>query len=715
MNLARILEQSADELPRVHLRKGPPRLHPRLVVREHQERDDKVYTLLIPGGRPPHYFRLNEMQYRIVTLFNGERMPEDVVQVAKSTLGISLTLDDVEKFVRMMDDGQFWYRTPQEESVALCEQLMEKRQQRLKKDYGDLSKIILWSFDPDRAVTWVNKHFGWIYSRWFSIWSVFMLVVALIILGSHWREVWGDTLEYYHLVGRGIGHTVNFFLAFLVLGTMHEFAHGVTAKRAGGGVHRMGAMLIYMAPCVFCDVSEAWVYGGRKERILTIFWGVWSEVVLCTYAAVVWWLTPSGTFLHQWAYLLILSGGIFCVLLNWNPLAKMDGYFMMTEYFRIYDVKVLATEWLLSWIRVRVFHMPGSVQPMSRTRAICYSVYAMLAGAYSYFLLLFFCRILYHILYYYTPQWAIVPAGLLAYKTFKGRLKKLGKFMKELYVDKKEMLRAHRKPIIAVAAGLLIFGLLPLRRETVQERFMLEPVQRAVLRAQVPGRVLSIGVQEGQRVTAGTTVALVHDLDVERDTARTAADYQVATSRAFDTQLRYADFGSAQQRLHETATAYGAARDKEHGLTVTSPISGVVITPRVRDLMGTYISAGALIAEVSDVSTLRARIFVPDHEMDKLQYIHDVALRMDSRWLSVPGTVESISPASQTPEAGLMATPDYQGIRLPEFFAVTVAVANPGMELRDGTTGLAKIHGRRRSILGIVFDPVLTAFARRLW
>ncbi|MGZ6265259.1 MAG: HlyD family efflux transporter periplasmic adaptor subunit, partial [Bdellovibrionota bacterium] len=154
---------------------------------------------------------------------------------------------------------------------------------------------------------------------------------------------------------------------------------------------------------------------------------------------------------------------------------------------------------------------------------------------------------------------------------------------------------------------------------------------------------------------------------------------------------------------------------KEQQLTVTSPIAGVVITPRLHDLLGSYVAEGKEIAEVVDTSSVRARIFVPEYEMQKLRAIHDVSLRMDSQWGGVAGTVASVSPAAQQPDAGLVAKADYEGIKLPDFFVVTVALANPRGEFRDGMTGTAKIHGRRRSLLGILFEPVITAAARRLW
>jgi hypothetical protein len=46
---------------------------------------------------------------------------------------------------------------------------------------------------------------------------------------------------------------------------------------------------------------------------------------------------------------------------------------------------------------------------------------------------------------------------------------------------------------------------------------------------------------------------------------------------------------------------------------------------------------------------------------------------------------------------------------------VTVEVTNRDGRWRDGLTGTAKIHGDRRSVFGILLEPVVAAAARRVW
>jgi multidrug resistance efflux pump len=355
------------------------------------------------------------------------------------------------------------------------------------------------------------------------------------------------------------------------------------------------------------------------------------------------------------------------------------------------------------------------LESVSWRRAIGYSVYAVLAGMYSYFLLLFFVRVLYHILYFYSPQWAFLPAGLLALRIFRSRIRKFGIFMKELYLAKREWLLVRRPRLVVAAVALLVLGIVPLRRVQVREPFIAEPVQRAVVRAQVPALVTSVAVMEGQRVDKGAEIARLEDVSVQSETARATANFRTAEAVARDAQLNYTGYAEAAQRLREAGTKLALARDKQQRLSLVSPVAGVVVTPRVGDIAGSYVGAGTTIAEIADMSAVRARIFVPEYEMKDLNHIHDVVLRFDSSWTSVPAKLVAISPASEVPDEALVARAGYKGMKLPEFFVVTVELANPSGTVRDGMTGTARIYAERRGIIPTVLEPLTTAIARRFW
>jgi putative peptide zinc metalloprotease protein len=716
MNLSRILENALPDLPPQRPAESFPCMHPRHVAREHDEREGRMVLVIIPGG-PAYYFRFTQIQYYLACLFDGKRSYAEIAELFTRNTGTPLAAENVKEFGEALDKSQFWYKLPQEESISLCHELMDKRHKQLKRkqsQHFDISIIELVYFDPDKYLTWIHQKLKWIYTPWYTAVQLAMVVVMFIILGARWGEVWSDSVSFYNFAHKGLADVAEFFAIFLLLGVVHETAHGMTCKHYGGESHRMGVFLMYLVPGVFCEVMEVYVYGGRWQRIITVAAGAWSEIMVCSYISVVWWFTAPGTWLHDFCYKLILSGGILCVLINWNPLARMDGYYIISELFRFFDLKGQSTEYLSSLVRKHIFRMPVTVPVLPPLRRVGFATYAFLSGLYSYSLMLFFVRILYRIVYNFSPQWAFLPAAALAGVIFKGRIKKFGKFLKEFYMDKRELMRAHWRELAVAGAVVVALCLIPLRRESVEGRFVLEPLQRAVLRAQVPGTVEQIMADEGEHVLAGAVIARLRDLGVQGRAAHSASEYRVATARATEAELRYADYGAAElyrQQLHE---ALRAANDQEARLAVRSPISGVVLTPHVHDWLGARLVAGAEIAEVADLSSMRARIFVPEPDMQKLRQVHRTVLRMDSLWRPRVATSLSISPVSGEVEPGLMAAVKYQGMHPPAFFSVEALVTNDG-SLRDGMTGIAKIYGPRRSFAMLLLEPVWNAVARRLW
>lgn len=716
MNLSQVLRTALPELPPQHKPDRPPRVHPNLVAREHMERDGIYVRSIIPGG-PAHYFRMTKLQHQVAMMFDGNRTYADVAALCATELKTQVSTDDIKQFAEMLEREEFFYKTPQEESAMLAFELAEQRQKAIKRKHVhiDPTTIELYYFNPSRMLDWIYARFKWMYSPWWFLWSLVMIGVMFVILGTHWTTLWNDSIYFYNLTAQPLWHVFEFFAIFLVLGFMHECAHGMSCHHYGGKSHKMGFFLMYLTPGVFCDAAEAFVRAGRWGRIVTVAAGIWSEIVLCSYLSVVWWLTPAGSTIHNLAYIFILSGGIFAILVNWNPLSRMDGYFIFCDILRFHDLKGQSTAYLVGIIRKYIFHMPATVAALPPWRRIGFVVYALLSGAYCYFLLAAFCRITYRVMRFYWPLWAFVPATLLALLIFRSRIKKLIKFVRELYLDKREVMRKNLKVLAVAGAAALVLLSLPLRHEYVEEHFVLEPVQRAVVRTEVPGRVLEVLADEGQRVNPGDTIVRMRDLSLESVSAQAAADYAVAAAHATDAQLRYSDFGAAEQTRMQFAVNSRIAREQEAKLDVQTPILGTVVTPRVRDLLGSYAVAGTQIAEIADLSSMRARVYVPESEMRKLGVLTGNSVRMESDWTTLHGKFASISPSSRDLAPGLVPPPIYAGIRVPAYFTVDIVLPNADGHLRDGMTGIAKIYGGRRSMLASLLQPIIDAFARRLW
>ncbi|NHC47564.1 hypothetical protein [Motilibacter aurantiacus] len=113
-------------------------------------------------------------------------------------------------------------------------------------------------------------------------------------------------------------------LALIVGATMtHELAHAGSLTHAGHRVPRLGFMLMYGSPAMFCDVSEAWRLPPRR-RVLVALAGARVHLFVAGVAgAVVAASGPGG--LRQVAAM-AAAGNLVMAFVNLCPFVKFDGY-----------------------------------------------------------------------------------------------------------------------------------------------------------------------------------------------------------------------------------------------------------------------------------------------------------------------------------------------------------------------------------------------------
>jgi putative peptide zinc metalloprotease protein len=715
MNLAEALNAALPELPQVR-RKGFPKLDPRLLAREHVEGGVPVVVANLRGTTD--LYRFTPEQWALTQLFDGERSYQQIADLYTAQSGTVLGEPDVKQFAETLESTGFWYKTPQERNIALSQKLAEKRGQYTRKrfKFGDVSRIIVGHWDPDAYLDRAYLRLKFVYSRWFTLVTLALFAFMVYVFIDRWGEIGADTLRYYTFSTKGLSDLAEFWILFFIMAGLHETSHGITCKHYGGQVHQMGFHLIFLTPAFFVDVTEAWVFADHWQRLVTIISGIWVEMIACALATVVWWGTAPATFVHDLAYKFMLITGVAVVLVNMNPLIKLDGYYFFTELIGIADLKEKSTAFVSSWVKKQVWKLPVEVEWVPPRRRVIYVIYALASGAYSYMLLLLVVRFAYNVLRRFTPEWAFVPAFALAYFIFRSRIRTLVTFMDTVYLDKQEKVRAwltpRRRSVLGIVA--LVFLLLPIWRETVDARLLLEADQRAVIRAAAPGRVQRVLVEEGQSVRAGEPVAYLRNLKLEGDAAKALADYQVEAARATQAQLRYEDYAAAEQLKRQGAERLRTLQEQTAALEIRSPIAGRVVSSRVHDLLGSYLPAGKEVAEVADLSLLRARLYVPQSQIRDLHPGQEVRVQVTGFWRSRPARVASLAATDSQIAAGLMAAEAYKGIRPPPYYTVTLIVANDG-SMSDGMTGTAKIMMRHFSLLGFFWRQFREFLGRKFW
>jgi putative peptide zinc metalloprotease protein len=713
MNLSEVLNVALPELPARRI-KGYPRLHPKLVMREHIEDGSPTMVGVVSGGT--YVYRFNLDQWSLVQLFDGQRSYREVAELFQQQTGMAVDEAQVQELAGSLEDLEFWYKTPLEKNVTATQKLADQRQKRIKKKTIDMGQLVIASWDPDTHISKLYNSVKFVYSRWFVCGVLGMFAIMAAIFISGWTEIWKDTVQYYTFTDKGAADLAEFWLLFCGLGFFHESAHAVTCKHFGGQVHNMGFMLIYFSPAFFADISEVYVYGSKWPRVAAIFAGIWVELMFCAAATVVWWGTPAGSPIHDFTYKVMLITGVAVVLMNLNPLIKLDGYYLLGELVGIPTIKENSTEYLSSWVKRNLFRLPVDVPYHSSHRRVLFSIYALLSGLYSYTLMFAIVRFSYNVFSRFSPEWSFIPSCVLAFVIFKGRLRTFTRFMKDLYLDKTEMIRrllGGRRGFTA-AALILVAVFVPIWPENVEGRFLVQAQNRAVVRAPVAGQVTQIMTAEGMLVAAGAPILRLENLRLQQESNKAQADLKTAEADVREAQSSFSGLGAARAEQAADLERGRSLAAQMAALDISSPMAGTVVTPALKNLVGSFVSEGSELAEVDDTKSLQASIFVPEFEIHKVSPEATCSLKLASLFWPVQGRVSSIAPTSSDIASGLISLEKYKGSAPPRYYVAIVPINNPG-ELRPGMSGDAKIRVARQSLAGFVWKTVREFAQRKLW
>jgi putative peptide zinc metalloprotease protein len=715
MNLSEALDAALPEIPRTRLsRRNPPRLDPELIVRE--DVSDGEPIVAVYQRSTANLLRLKPTQWQLAQLFDGVRTYEEIAHMFEAETEIPLSPEEVRTFAENMGEGGFWYQNPQEKNIAMNEKLAAQRSRRARGHASiNVAHIQFSAWDPDRYLTQLDQKIGkYVFNGWFTLFAVFLFLFQAIVFIAKWNVIAPDIPLYFNFAKKTFSDLVEFWFLLLVIGFVHESSHGLTCKHYGGEVHSMGLMFLYLTPAFYVDVTESWISGGRLQRMATIIAGLWSEMILCGLAMIIWVNTQAGEWVHDFSYKFILLSGLALLVINLNPLIKLDGYYFFTEWIGIPDLKERSTAFLIGWVQARLFRLPVEIPVVARRRVPLFVLYALASGMYSYLLLLVFIRFGYNVFHHWFAELALLPAALLAFVIFRSRLRALKIFARSVYDTKAGALRL--TPLRAgLGIALLIILFVPILRDRENAYFVIESTQVHQVHAGIPGRISAVYVKQGETVRAGQVIATLQSLNEAGD--REQAKQQLVSSQVhlFAAELQHSPLGEALAAQRAARRSSATAHDESAQLAVVAPADGVVATDDPENLLHRDVTRGETLLRVVDPAKLVARLYVPVSAMDRIRLGDEVSIQIPSQFHKIYGRLGILEDSALPLPPGLLPDLEYKGMVLPTFYTTRLALGGMGDGIQPGMCGEAKIFGKRRSLAQRILTILGNVMRTHFW
>ena len=685
-----------------------------------------------------HYL-FSQREYFLLNQIDGSQSEEDILLRWRDKFKTrSLSINQLRQFIRRLIQDKLVVVDQLGYGDSIYRrQVLQRRRSRTGLLINPLA-IRFRGFNPAGLL----RHLDWLGRLLFhpltvAVSLIFSLTILLYMFG-HFEDVAGriPAIEQFLTAGGLIGLIVT----IAIVKVIHEFGHALACRRYGGECFEIGVILLAFIPTMYCNVSDAWTFPRRWQRIMVSFAGIYLEICLAAVAAVLWLATPPS-FGNALLFNVVLLCSVNTLLINGNPLLRYDGYYMLADWWNKPNLgsaaNLATTKFWLSWFR-------EPVQPIATSTGVL--IYGLLSSVYRWFILL---AILAGIV------WVIGQAGSypLGY-LFSGFL--LAGFVMTAIGRNVAIARGSQwrgasavrlmctLVILVGIAWFLFFVPLPC---SVYCGVAVEATDPVRIYASQAGRIEFVE-KNYAAVTAGQTIASIKNQLLKRRLQVKQNELKKYEDQLRELQLRVnqdpglaASINTVRQKRNTLRDEIELVNEEINGLTMKSPVAGIVYPavakPRhwidepttqrwegfINDPknIGCVVSRGEHLLSVSEVDQPTVSLIVGEGDVEWVEIGQSVKIRFEQLPNTpIYGEVIKIQrqdlPVKESDlnfqvESYLDSQGNQKLVQTP--YRVEVGNTEIPSQVFPGSTGRGKISVRQQTLVQRLWHMIKTSFAKR--
>ncbi len=366
--------------------------------------------------------------------------------------------------------------------------------------------------NPDQILDSMAHHVASFFSPFALLLACLLMLFAACGVVVNFGELTGHLAVATGRMQSGTG-LMMLFGVLSITKVVHEFAHAIACKRFGGECREIGLMFLIGVPCLYCDVSDAWMLPRRWQRIFISAAGILAELTLASLAALVWFFTVDGPVRDVCATVVVVCS-VTTVLFNGNPLLRYDGYYMLSDAVGIPNLSAEAIGILREWVRRFLWASSITNTYQFTTRNLLVAGYGLLSGLYRIAIFGLIMLMLYRFAEGYEMADAVGVLALTAIAWL--FFKMIRSVLRPPATRGRYTSFRMRRPVLIVTAivgCVAVIGLVPIPRTTTAY-MTIQPGDAESVFVTNAGRLVG-SVMNGADVQAGQVVATLVNPSVE--------------------------------------------------------------------------------------------------------------------------------------------------------------------------------------------------------
>lgn len=580
-----------------------------------------------------NYFRFSEKDYRIIGCLSGNQEMGVFLNKLKES-GITADKQEIVKLLLFLQQSNLF--TP---VYGLTEAKAAKAREFKKSMFWHilLSTYLFFRvplISPDRFLQKTLDRVRTIFNPWTLFTLKMVAVIGYLCLIVNFYK-FADAF----IASISIQGLLRYSLAIVLIKVIHEFAHAYTARNYGCRVRKMGVAFIVFFPRFYTDITDSWRIPDRWKRFQIDGAGVFSELLIGGFAALVWANTSSGP-ANTVAYYIFAVSILNTVFVNGNPFIRYDGYYMLMDIVNIDNLQKRGTELVRGIWRKHLFGMTVPPDPATGWKRQVLIIYSVCAFLYR---ILLYTSIILIVYFQFVKAVGIVLLILEVWLLILKPVIDEGKFLVANW-GKIKNVRATRS--LWGALAVLIMLSIPLPWSIVAP-CEIKSKDSVMLYAPVNGFLEEMNVEDGQSVKRGELVMVQSDpfLDWKRHEAK--FDYgidliQLDQAKGDKEQLR--QIGVRKETLEHSKDTISEIERKTAQLRTISQLDGIFALYERHLKVGKWLTKGELIGEIFAPNSRNAIAYVQEDDAKYIKPGDRVSVSLSDEISSYSGRVTGIIP-----------------------------------------------------------------------
>lgn len=529
------------------------------------------------------YFRFEEEEYALLSMLDGEISLEQLKRRFESRFAPQqMTFGELHRFLGTLYRSSLVVASARDQGRQLLKRAKENASRRRRAALSSLMSARFRGVDPDRFLDWLNGWVGWVFSIPALIVSAMIMLSASLLITVQFEQFQSKLPAFQDFFA--VQNWLWLALTLAITKVLHELGHGLSCKRLGGECHEMGVMLLVFTPCLYCNVSDAWMLPSKWQRASIAAAGMYVELLLAAICAIVWWFTNPGMLNYLCLNVMFISS-ISTIVFNANPLLRYDGYYILSDLIEIPNLRQKANATIRKKMGAWVAGLPEVEDPFlpSRRRWL-FALYAVAASAYRWLVVFSIFWFVYRMLEPYGLK--IVGQALAMTAVYSLLVAPLIQLVRFFHVPGRiQKVKPFRVATTLTIVALTLFCVLMIPVPYwIEVPAYVQPRDAAAVYVDVAGHVEKIHVQPGTRLKANDPILTLVNQGIEESIIQLEGELAIEEAKAQNALLVEAYEPEAESQSEQLAKSVETLRQRlrkrridQQRLIVRAPRAGVLM------------------------------------------------------------------------------------------------------------------------------------------